>query len=215
MNKHTLLNRLALVAVAGLLAISAQSAQAQLGGLGKSIPGAGGGGGAAGIDLGAKETELFTKFSPASKLLAEAADYYSQALKLKVKDERKKAEGKSEQTQALANYTHAKTVFEQVLKESKKSNAASLSPEAKELLKKGHEKLLEGGAAFVQMAVPTALAIKEITDKDPKALVGHMNLVKLAAICAKDGVTLVGYLGASNKIAKTNNVPVKEAGEFK
>ena len=186
---------------------------AQFGGLSKSIPGLGGGG-KVGVDVGALSTDLFGKFSPAAQDLADAAQLYREALDLKIRDNKAGAEKNNQSAVAIDNMEFVNEVSKEVSKAAKNPDKLNMSPEQKEKLKQAHTKLLSGGGKFVVVAAPTALAIKEVTDKDPSALLGHPELIKLAASCAKDGTTLLSLLNDSRKLCKAKSIEVSAEGDF-
>lgn len=186
---------------------------AQFGGLSKKIPGVGGGGGGS-VDLGALSTDLFGKFSPAAQDLADASMLYAEALNLKVRDNKAASEKKNQSAVAIENMKIVNDVAKQVSDAAKDPDKVNMSPEQMEKLKQAHAKLLSGGGKFVLVAAPTALAIKQVTDKDPKALIMHPELVALATSCAKDGTTILGLLSDSRKLAKAKSIPVSEDSDF-
>lgn len=188
-------------------------AQAGLGNLGKIAGAAGIGKG--GGDIQKIQSDLFGKFSPASVSLAEAAQLYAEALDLKIRDNSEAAKRKSEEAVAIAHMEYVKAVASEVGKAANDPDKINMSPEQKEKLKQAHTKLLEGGGKFVAVATPTALAINDITSKDPKALLGHPELVSLAAICTKDAGTLLSLLNNSSKLAKAKAIEVPADTEFK
>jgi hypothetical protein len=178
------------------------------------VPGVGAAG-AAGPDVGAMSKDLFGNFTPAAKDLAEAADLYAKALDIKIKDNKAGAESKNESAVDLADMEKVNQVAKEVAEQAKDPDKLNMSPEQKETLKQAHQKLLSGGGKFVAVSAPTALAIKHVTDKDPKALALHPDLVRLAASCAKDGNTILGLLSDSRKLCKAKAIDVPEDTEFK
>ena len=202
--------------IIGVLAIGLATilpTQAQLGGFGKKLLG-NAGDQQGGADLGKMENDLFSKMTPAADLLEAASKLYDEALGLKKKDNKKAAKKDSKGVIVLAGMKAATETGKGLGNAAKNPDSVTMSPEQKEKFKQAHAKLREGFAAFVAVTVPVALAIKEVTEKDPKALLFHPELAMLGLACVKDVATFAKMGVDSAKFAKAKliDVPSGEAG---
>ena len=204
--------------IIGVLAIGLATilpTQAQLGGLGKKLLG-NAGGQQGGADLGKMEDDLFSKMTPAADLLEAASKLYEEALESKRKDNTEASKKTSKSPAPLAKFKAARAAGGTIAEAAKNPDKVNMSPEQKEKFKQAHAKLREGFAAFVAVSVPVALAIKEVTDKDPKALLLHPDLALLGLACVKDVATFAKMGIDSAKFAKAKGIDVSaEDGEFK
>ena len=177
-------------------------ANAQLGKLGKGIPGVGGSKQEGGADVGKVEEEVFSKATPAADALYECIKLYAEALNLKLKDNTEAVKNASKSAIVMAKMSAFKDGGMQLQMAAKDPDKINMSPEQQEKFKQAHAKLREGFAKFVVVAVPVGLAIKEVTDKDPKALLLHKDLGLLGVACTKDVKTIADVGIASAKIGK-------------
>ena len=195
--------------IIGVLAIGLATilpTQAQLGGLGKKLLG-NAGGQQGGADLGKLEDDLFTKMTPAADLLAAARKLYNEAFDIKEKEGTEKVKDDSKAAGVNAGFKAMGSLGKVMNERAKNPEKIKMSPEQQEKFKQAHAKLGEGFAAFVAVSVPVALAIKEVTEKDPKALLLHPQLALLAVACVKDVTTIAGIGVTSAKLAKELKIP--------
>jgi hypothetical protein len=194
--KHKLLN--IMVAVSALIYAITLHTQAQIGGL-KKIPGLGGG-----VDISADLSSITEKLTPASQLLNEAADLYAQALATK----RKVATSKLEQGKLPVG--PAKSVMDDIsaIESAMSQQSIPLTDEQRKQCGQAHEKLIEGTAALALVAAPTALAIKKVTDSDPKGMIMRPDLAMLGILCAKDSVKLLSFTKTAADFNKKWGAPI-------
>lgn len=137
------------------------TSHAQLGGLGKKIPGIGGGdsSGESSADLGKLEAESFEKVTPAAEKTYEASVLLCKALELQADEGKEQVAAGTKKGVALARIGQAKKNFASI-KKSKKA-AVNMSPEQKELFSQGHNKLGEAFGLMTAVAVPVGFAIAD------------------------------------------------------
>lgn len=176
--------------------------QAQLGGLIKKSLGGGGEQAGGGAEIGKMEEDLFSRVTPAADLLHESIQLYKEVLGLKIKDNTEAVKDKSKGAVVMAKFSACREGGKELEKAAKNLDKINMSPEQQEKYKQAHAKFREGFVAFVAVSVPVALAIKEITEKDPKALLFNKDLVLLGVACVRDLKTFADVGIASSRIGK-------------
>jgi trans-2-enoyl-CoA reductase len=177
-------------------------ASAQLGGFKKTL------GMNASENASAGEKSIMDSLTPASVLLEEAATLYKEALGLK--KDAAKADVKSGKLPAVKL---TKDVVDNSIKDidaRMKKQQEPLTEDQKALCGKAHGKLIEGTLALAAIAVPTALEIKKVTDKNPSGMLAHPDLAILGVLCAKDSGKLISFTKTAADFNKKWGAPVSE-----
>ncbi len=195
------------------------TSHAQLGGLGKKIPGVGGGDSSGGgnADLGKLESESFEKVTPAAEKTYEASVLFCKALNLQMEEVKEQVGTDSKKGITLARIGAAKKNFD-LIKKSKK-NAVNMSPEQKELFSQGHNKLGEAFGLMTAAAVPVGFAISDAMQQvqaNPALALQYKDLAILGAFCLKDIKDIAEVRYMVWEIGRKNQVPgIPESGPEK
>lgn len=192
--------------------VAAVSLQAQLGGIGKKIPGIGGGGGGGWKgDISKLESESFDKATPAAEKLYEASLLFGEAFNLKLKDNTKKAAEKSKNAVVIAKIAVAQDLAKQLSKVKK--DELKMSPEQKEKYAKAYSAYTTGAIEFAAVGASVGLAIKEVVEQDPVLMASHIDLGLLGAACGKDLYTILDLQLTLWSMGKKADVPGLPEGQ--
>jgi len=192
------------LSLAAFICLLVWPANGQFGGLGKKLPGIVPSGG--GVDISADVTAINQNLTPASKLLEEASALYQEALGLK----KEAAKGKVKQSDLPDLVPTQHVVKDEVpaIQTRMEQWNQQLNEEQKQKCGQAHAKLTEGTAALALVAAPTALAIKKVTDSDPKGMLLRPDLASLGLLCAKDSAKLMSFVKVATDFNKKWDAPI-------
>ncbi len=197
------LSRIVLTVTALLLGLSSLPIQAQFGGLGKKLTG--GGGDAAG-DISGLAAGLFEKVTPVSEKLTQASKHYAVVFGLQEKINKMEADAKTKDGQAVLGFKTLGVISKEMAKYADHPEKLQLTQEQGQELLKAQAKVKEAWPDYMVVAGSTALAIKNVTDKNPAALASQPQLVYLGLACTKDLGTFAKMASMGYKLAKAKGL---------
>jgi ABC-type Na+ efflux pump permease subunit len=197
------ISRLVLTVTALLLGLSSLPVHAQFGGLGKKLTG---GGGFAGADISGLAAGLFEKATPVSEKLTEASKHYAVVFSLQEKINKMEADAKTKDGQAVLGFKMLSVISKEMAEYADHPEKLQLTQEQGQELLKAQAKVKEAWPDYMVVAGSTALAIKNVTDKNPAALASQPQLAYLGLACTKDLGTFAKMASMGYKLAKAKGL---------